>query len=130
VSNLLFLSYYAKFNSKAGSIRPTHSPKPTRASSSSPHTPLIVISSPSSKNVLISPPLSLMGVLPFSLCSKKLPYSDGEVPLIVPDPRRSPGWRGQPVMVWCVNICGKDHTRFCALTLETVVECPEDADVS
>jgi hypothetical protein len=119
---------YAKLSVSAGSMRPTHSPKPTSASSFLPHTPRMVISSPSSRNVLFSPPSSSIAFFPLSLCSRKLPYSVGLLPLIVPDPSRSPGWNGQPVIVWCASICGKDHRRFRALTFDIVVVLPDDAN--
>jgi hypothetical protein len=108
-------------------MRPTHSPKPTRASSSVPHTPRIVISSPSSRNILFSPPAIEIESLPLLLCSRKLPNSAGEVPLMVPEPSKSPGWKGHPLTVWCASICGKDHSRFRALTLHTVALLPDDA---
>ena len=123
-----YQSAQAKLNFSAGSMRPTHSPKPTKASSSDPHTPRIVISSPSSKKVLFSPPSRAIVSFPLLLCSRKLPYSAGEFPLMVPEPSRSPGWKGHPVMVWCVSICGNDQSRFRAFTFDTVVLLPVDAE--
>jgi hypothetical protein len=124
----VFTSSQSNFMTNAGSIRPTHSPNPTKASSSAPQTPRMVISSPSSRNVLFSPPFNVIVSLPFWLCSKKLPYSAAVVPLMVPEPSKSPGWKGHPLMVWCASICGNDHIRFRALTFDTVVVLPEDAE--
>ncbi len=78
------------FLSSAAPTVPIHSPNPTRASSSAPATPLIVTVSPSRRNFRSSPALSFRGTFPPWICSSKLPCVPGSVPLIVPEPSRSP----------------------------------------
>jgi len=105
------------------SILPTHSPKPTFCPSS-PQDPLRVTTSPSLRNLRVSIPLSWMSILPPSLISSRLPLSPSPIPLIVPEPSRSPVLSGHPPIVWCVTICPKDHSRFRELTRPMVVVDP------
>ena len=106
---------------------PEHSPKPTSPDSSEPHTPEMVMLSPSSKNFRSSPPFNLMVSFPPLLHSSKLPSVPVSVPLIVPDPRRSPTAMGQPPMEWWANICAKENSKFRPLELRRLVVGPPAA---
>src|SRR5436305_1050224 len=77
------------------SIRPRHSPNPTKRPGS-PHTPRITTSSPSSRNVRDWLPTETVS-LPFLVCSSILPCDPGSVPEIVPLPSKSPEFIAQPL---------------------------------
>ena len=62
-------------------------------------------SSSSCKNFRVMPSPSSTVRVPRQLNSSMEPKESVVGPLIVPDPKRSPGWRLQPVIVWCANCC-------------------------
>ena len=112
----------------AGLIKPTHSPKPTSPLSQSPDQPRMITVSPSCRNFRVSPPFRQMSLLPPQHPSSKLPWVPASVPLIVPEPSRSPTFMGHPEMLWCASICGNDHKRFLAFVRLIVVEFVEGAE--
>lgn len=112
----------------AGLIKPTHSPKPTSPLSPFPDQPRMITVSPSCRNFRVSPPLREMSFLPPQHPSRRLPWVPASVPLIVPEPSRSPTFMGHPEMVWCASICGNDHNRLLAFVRLIVVELSEGAE--
>lgn len=85
----------------AGKMAPLHMPNPTYPPSSSPARPTIVTTSPSSRKVLVSEePGNCSGRFPPSVASRREPWVPFSVPLMVPEPSRSPTPRLHPVMVW------------------------------
>jgi hypothetical protein len=50
------------------------------------------------------------------------------VPLIVPEPIKSPTCIGQPVLVWWASIWGNDQSKYLPFDFAIVDELPEPAD--
>lgn len=90
------------WNGVAGKTLPAHLPNPIRSPSFSQY-PRIMTSSPSCKNLRLSPPFNWMDFVPFQQSSSIDPNESSVSPLIVPDAMRSPGRTLQPVMVWWAN---------------------------
>ena len=105
---------------------PETSPNPIREPSS-PAQPRITMESPSLRNLRSSPSATVTVALPPYVCSSKLPSVPGSDPEMVPEPKRSPGCRLQPVMVWWAIICGHDQRRFLELVLVMVFLLPDAA---
>lgn len=113
---------------RAGKIMPLHSPNPTYPLSSCPARPVIVTLSPSSKKILVSElPGNCSGFFPPSVASRSEPCVPFSVPLMVPEPSKSPTLRLHPVMVWWAIICGNDQRRLDELVLVRFVLLPEAA---
>lgn len=68
-----------------------------------------------------------MGCFPARVCSNKLPYEPASDPEMVPDPKRSPGRKLHPEMVWCAIICGQDQSRFFEQVFVNVCSFPSEA---
>ena len=76
-----------------------NSPNPTLILSFSAK-PVMMMVSPSSRNVRVDPSGSWIGFLPPHVISNSEPKLLGVVPEIVPEASRSPMFRLQPLMVW------------------------------
>jgi len=80
------------YNGNAGRILPVHSPNPTPAWVF----PLSVTVSPSCRKVRVFSP-NLSGFFPPQVIYMRHPRLSFSVPLIVPVPKRSPGFMGHPL---------------------------------
>lgn len=103
-------THFPSYIFAAAVIVPMHSPNPTKAPSTPPQTPVIVIASPSSQNFLTSPFLNLIGDLPPRVCSNRLPRSVVSRPLIVPEANnRLPTARTYPIAFPPINNSVSSH---------------------
>ena len=65
----------------------------------------MLISSPSTRKVRVSPVGKVIGWVPPWVISRRLPRLSAAGPEMVPLPRRSPGRKLQPLEEWCAIIC-------------------------
>src|SRR5690606_28405103 len=82
---------------RAGAIVPAQSPKPMRRQPGRSQCPRRITVSPSSRKLRCSPSASCNGCLPPTDSSSIEPPWPGAGPDCVPEPRRSPGCRLQPL---------------------------------